>query len=29
MEVIARFGNRAQKDKWLKPLMDYKIRSAL
>lgn len=28
MEVIARYGTQAQKDKWLKPLMEGKIRSA-
>lgn len=28
MEVLARFGNKAQQEKWLKPLMDGSIRSA-
>ncbi len=28
MEVLARFGTRAQQDEWLRPLLDGKIRSA-
>jgi len=28
MEVLERYGNQEQKDRWLKPLLDSKIRSA-
>lgn len=28
MEVFARYGTQAQKDRWLKPLMEAKIRSS-